>query len=118
MSTRSNKHIRKFNQLVDVYDPDPVEQIDIVSTRDESRLRERRTEINALQEQVRTLTADDFFSAEERTEIADNDGLPGPDSVAESHREDMLDRLESTEAALDEALESTSGLDASDDLTL
>ena len=118
MPARSNKHIRKFNQLVDVYDPDSVDQMDVISTRDEERLLERKDELQEIQTQVRALTAEDFFPPAERADIEANESLPAPDDIAQSHREDMLDRLEETESALDEALDATGGLDASDDLIL
>lgn len=117
MPARSNKHIKKFNQLVDVYDPDGVGTVETISTRDEAQLRERRAEIRTLKDHVEELTASEFFSDDERANIEATESLPAPREVAVSHREEMLTRLDEIAAALTEGMEEPT-LDASDDLTL
>jgi lipase chaperone LimK len=116
MESRSNRHIQKFNQLVEVYDPDGVEQVDLVSTREERAVRERRAAIRDLQAQVESLTSEAFFSESERAEMSESEQLPDPDDAADSQRTEMRERLEQTETALTEAL-STDSLDAADDLS-
>ncbi|WP_436935684.1 hypothetical protein [Halovenus marina] len=115
MESRSNRHIQKFNQLVEVYDPDGIDQIAPISTREKATLRERREEIRDLQDRVDTLTSEAFFSDSERSKMAESDQLPDPVETARSQRSEMRERLEQTESALTDAL-STDSLDAADDL--
>jgi hypothetical protein len=116
MSARSNKHIKKFNQLVEVHDPDGVEQMATITSREESRLHERLDDIAAVRSTVESLTPEDFFDESERAQIDDAASMNAPAEVAASHREEMLSRLDEIEAALEAALEADITLDASDDL--
>jgi hypothetical protein len=115
MESRSNRHIQKFNQLVEVYDPDGIEQIDPISTREKTTLRSRRSEIRDLQARVDALTSEAFFSEGKHAEMAESEQLPDPAETARSQRAEMRERLEQTESALTDALAADS-LDAADDL--
>jgi len=117
MVSRSNTHVKKFNQLVEVHDPDGIEQLEPITTRDPETLRQRRDQISALQESVADLPAEALFDEAERAQIADADSMPPLDEVAASKCEEMLNRLDEIEAALDDALADGETLDASDDLS-
>ena len=116
MLSRANKHITKFNQLVRVYEPAGIDPVERVSSGAEDQLTQRKAETAELREQVTQLTAEDFFEEDRRTEIQDDESLPAPEEVADSHREDMLDRLSAIEDALSETLEANTGLDTGDEL--
>lgn len=111
MPTRSNKHVRKFNQLVDVYEPAGVEHLREVESRDQAQLQARLAGVQATREAVADLDAAAFFSERERADIAASESLPAPAAVAGDQREEMLERLELTERALEAALEELSGLE-------
>ncbi len=116
MPTRANKHIKKFNQLVEVYDPEGVELIETVTSRDTETLETRQTAIAETKTQVESLTADSFFDEQRKTEIRETDSLPDPAGVADSQREEMLDRLTQIEESIAETLSDGPGLDTDDDL--
>jgi hypothetical protein len=116
MPTRSNKHIKKYNQLVSVYDPAGLEAIETVTSRADDQLERRKAEIVELREQVEELTSEDFFDDERRAEIQETESLPTLESVADSQREEMVARLDAIEEALSAALADSSTLDAADDL--
>lgn len=105
MPTRSNKHIKKFNQLVDVYEPDGVEPLETVQSRDSATLQQRKDALAEYRERVETLGVAEFFDDERQRELRDSERHPDPDEVADSQREEMLDRLESIEAALSDAID-------------
>ncbi len=116
MSRRANKHIKKYNQLVEVYDPDGIEPIETVQSRLTDQLERRKVAIDNEIERVETLTADSFFDEKRQTEIRETESLPDPAQVATSQREDLLDRLTEIEEALDAALSEEMGLDTEDGL--
>ncbi len=116
MPTRSNKHIKKFNQLVEVYDPDGVEPIETVGSREDAVLEQRREELTEHRARVEALGVREFFDEEREREIRDSESHPDPAAVAESQREEMLDRLDSIEDALAEALDGGAVLDTDDTL--
>jgi len=116
MPTRSNKHIRKYNQLVEVYDPSGIEQMETVKSRETSRLEERKEETIERREKVEALTTGDFFDEERQTEMHESETLPAPEEAADSQREDMLDRLDAIEEALTDAIEADETLDSDDEL--
>ncbi|MXR51221.1 hypothetical protein GRX03_06335 [Halovenus sp. WSH3] len=118
MPTRSNKHIKKFNQLVEVYEPDGVEQLEPVRSRERDTLEARRDELSAWRDRIAALEADDFFDEERETEIRESDSLPDPAAVAASQREEMLDRLDLLEESLSDAVDGGDVLDTTDDLDL
>lgn len=116
MVSRSNKHVKKFNQLVEVHDPDGIEKVEPITTRDPETLRQRRDQIDALRQTVADLPAEALFDEDERAQIADADSMPPLEEVAASKCEEMLARLDEIEAGLDDALSEGETLDASDDL--
>ena len=116
MLPRANKHITKYNQLVEVYEPAGLEPVERVSSGAEDHLEQRKAETAELREQVKQLSAEDFFDDDRRAEIQDEESLPTPGAVADSQREDMLDRLSAIEDALSESLEENTGLDTADEL--
>jgi hypothetical protein len=116
MLPRANTHIKKYNQLVEVYGPAGLEPLELVSSGSEANLEQRKAETAKLRERVQQLTAEDFFDEQRMAEIADTDSLPEPAAVADSQREDMLDRLSNIEDALSESLTEGTGLDTADDL--
>lgn len=118
MPSRCNKHIRKFNQLLQVYEPATVSEMELVDTRMEAGILEHKDEIRESIQMVEALTVESFFTKAEQRDIANNDSLPDPATVAQNHREEMLERLREMEAALEEALADSTGIDASKDLTL
>lgn len=115
MPDRANKHIRKFNQLVAVYEPVGIEPLETVASRDDDTLSSRKSETAALRTAVEELDAAAFFDDERRTEIEETESLPGPAGVADSQRTEMLDRLDAIEAALSEALDRDDLLDTTDE---
>ncbi|MEF8937748.1 MAG: hypothetical protein V5A32_07315 [Halovenus sp.] len=116
MPTRSNRHIKKYNQLVAVYEPAGLETIETVTSRADEQLEQRKAEIVELREAVEGLTSADFFDEERRTEIQETESLPTPESVAASQREELIARLDAIEESLSAALADSSTLDAADDL--
>lgn len=118
MLSRSNKHIKKYNQLVEVHDPEGIEQLETVTSRDDSKLRERLEEIRSRRDAVDGLTSEAFFDESERVQIAESDSMPSPAAAADSKREELLARLDEIEVALEDALEAGETLDTSDDLEL
>lgn len=116
MPSRSNKHIKKFNQLVEVYEPDGVDPIETVSSRQADDLEDRRSELSEFRSRIEGLGAADFFDEQRETEISETESLPDPEAVARSQREEMLDRLDLIEDALAEAAEGGDVLDTSDEL--
>lgn len=118
MPSRSNKHIKKFNQLVEVYEPNGIDPMERVASRETESLEIRQAELSDYRSQVVELGAADFFNAERTAEIEETDSLPEPASVAQSQREEMLDRLDLIDEALEEAIEGGEVLDTSDGLDL
>lgn len=118
MPNRSNKHIKKFNQLVEVYDPVGVASIEKVSSQKRDYLENRRAELSDYRAQIEALGAAEFFNAERKAEIRDTESLPDPAAVAQSQREEMLDRLDLIEQALTDAIDGGDILDTADDLDL
>lgn len=116
MPSRSNKHIKKFNQLVEVYEPEGIEQMEMVSSSERETLETRQAELATWKDQVEALGAADFFDDEREAEIRESESLPAPEEVAESQREEMLDRLELIEEALSDAIDGGDVLDTADDL--
>ena len=114
MLTRCNRHIKKYNQLVAVYEPAGLEAVERVTSREQ--VKERKAEIVTLREQVEGLNSADFFDEERRIEIEETESLPTPESVAESQREEMLARLDAIEESLSDSLADSSPLDVADDL--
>lgn len=104
MPNRTNRHIIKFNQLVEVYDPGDIEPVERVETRNEKVLRVRKTEVCNLRETVEQLSTDDFFDEQRKREMEESESHPAPAEAAASQRDDMVDRLEDIEAALADAL--------------
>lgn len=115
MPTRSNKHIKKFNQLVDVYEPDGVEPLETVHSRDSATLRERKDALADHRERVESLGVTDFLGEQRQRELRESESHPDPEEVAASQREDLLDRLKSIEQALTDAIDSEA-LDTDDGL--
>ena len=118
MPSRSNKHIKKFNQLVEVYEPDGIDPIETVASRETESLENRQAELSDYRSQVAELGAADFFDADRKAEIEETDSMPAPAAVAQSQREEMLDRLDLIEEALEETIEGGDVLDTSDGLDL
>lgn len=118
MPSRSNKHIKKFNQLVEVYEPDGIDPLDKVTSQETEYLENRQAELSGYRPQVAELGAADFFDADRKAEISETDSMPDPASVAQSQREEMLDRLDLIEEALEETIENGEVLDTSDGLDL
>lgn len=116
MPNRSNEHIKKFNQLVEVYGPEGVETIEIISSRETERLEDKRSVIGDREAQVEALGVAEFFDDERETELRESDSMPEPAAVADSQREEMLNRLALIEEALGDAIESGDVLDTSEDL--
>lgn len=114
MSARGNKHVRKYNQLVEVYDPDGIEELDPIESPDQETLERRKDEIVDVRNRVESLAAAEFFDTERTREIEDDDRLPTPEAVATSQREEMLDRLDEIEDAIADALEHGEELDTED----
>jgi glycosyltransferase A (GT-A) superfamily protein (DUF2064 family) len=105
MEQKANRHIQKFNQLVTVYGPDGIEQLDEVIERDETSLETLREEARSQLDAVENLAVEDFFSEAELAEIEDRDNVDSPASVARKQREELADRLERIESALTDAIE-------------
>jgi hypothetical protein len=118
MPTRSNKHIKKFNQLVEVYEPEGVAQIETISSRETEYLERRRDELSEYRSQIEQLDSADFFDDEREVELRETESLPDPETVAQSQREEMLDRLNLIEEAIDEAIDGGDGLDTNDEFDL
>jgi len=118
MVSRSNTHIKKFNQLVDVHEPEGVDRLETVTSRETEQLQQRLDEILALQSSVERLTSEELFDERERDQIAAAESMPDPEEAAASTREEMLGRLHSIEDALEDTLAQGETLDASDDLNL
>jgi hypothetical protein len=118
MPSRSNKHIKKFNQLVEVYDPDGVDQIEAMTSRETEYLERRQSEFAECRSRVEGLEAADFFDDDREAEIDETESLPDPETVAQSQREEMLDRLDLIEEATDDAIDGGDVLDTSDDFEL
>lgn len=116
MPTPSNKHIKKFNQLVEVYDPDGVEPMELVNSRERETVQQRKDELAEHKARVQTLGVAEFFDDERERELRESDSHPDPSSAAESQREDLLDRLESIEQALTETIEGGAELDTDETL--
>lgn len=118
MPTRSNRHIKKFNQLVEVYEPAGIEPLETVTSRDDSRLESRKAEIVEYKTAVEKLGPADFFDESRREDVRNAESMPEPAAVADSQRADMLKRLEEIETALAETIADGDVLDTSDDLGL
>lgn len=116
MPSRSNKHIKKFNQLVEVYEPDGIEPVEAVTSRETESLENKQSALFECRDRVEALGAADFFDDQRETEIRETDTLPDPETVAESQREEMLDRLDLILDALAEAVEGGDVLDTADEL--
>ena len=116
MPTRSNKHIKKFNQLVDVYEPDGVEPLETVQSRDSTALQQRKDALADYRERVEGLGVAAFFDEQRQRELRESESHPDPTEVADSQREEMLDRLDSIEAALEEAIDGGETLDTGESL--
>lgn len=116
MLSRSNKHIKKFNQLVEVYEPKGVEPLETVTTRDETSLENRKAEISDRKRAVERLDSTDFFDESRREEIQNTESMPEPSQVASSQKADMLDRLEQIERVLADAIADDGILDTAGDL--
>jgi len=116
MPTRSNKHIKKYNQLVEVYELSDLEPMELVDSRETAYLERRTAETAERRERVEGLTAEDFFDERRRTEIRETESLPTPAAVADPQREELLDRLSAIEDALDERIANDTELDTADDL--
>lgn len=116
MLARCNKHIKKFNQLVDVYEPDGIERIELVNSRERDALQGRKEELADRRARVQALGVMEFFDDGREQEIRDSESHPDPSAVAESQRDEMLDRLDSIEGALTETIEGGPGLETGDGL--
>lgn len=116
MPTRSNKHIKKYNQLVDVYNPSGIEPLETVSSREEEYLEQRRSETRTVRDRVESLSTADFFDGDEQTAMQDDSSLPDPAEAAQSQRADMIDRLDNIEEALTAELSTEAGIDTADGL--
>lgn len=113
MSTRSNKHIKKYNQLVEVYDPAGLDAVTEVTSEKSAMLEARHAEVEVLRERADALTVDDFFSEDEQSQMQQSETMPDPEDAAASQRSDLVERLAEIERALSAALAETSALDAS-----
>ncbi len=116
MPTLSNKHIKKFNQLVEVYEPDGIEPIEVVESHERAAIEQRQSELAEHRGSVEALGVGEFFEEEREREIRESESHPDPSAVAESQREEMLDRLDSIEHALAEALDGGEVLDTDEQL--
>ncbi|MFT4946443.1 MAG: hypothetical protein ACI8TL_000678 [Natronomonas sp.] len=116
MPSRSNKHIKKFNQLVEVYEPDGIEPIETVTSNETESLQARRAELSGYRPRIEELGPAEFFGDERETEISETESLPDPATVARSQREEMLDRFDLIEEALAETVDDGEVLDTSEDL--
>ena len=107
----SNRHVRKFNQMVEVYELETVDELPELRTEDRDALREHREAIERRREAVVDLGTEQILSTAERTEIEARDCLPTPGEVAADKRGDMIERLDLAVTALDELLEQQVSLD-------
>lgn len=116
MPNRTNRHITKFNQLVEVYDPDEIGPLERIGTRNEKVLQARKTETRELRETVERLSTEDFFDEQRKQEMEENKSHPAPAEAAASQREDMLDRLDEIDRALADAMADHEMLETPDEL--
>lgn len=117
MLARCNKHIKKFNQLVEVHDPDGIDKLETISSREREKLRQRLDGTAETRVAVEALTAEEFFDDREQTQIEEAESMPAPSAAATARREELLDRLDHIEDALDDAIDGEEVLDASDDIS-
>lgn len=114
MPTWSNRHITKFNQLVDVYEPAGIEPLETIQSQDASVLQRRRDTLEDYRNRVKAPDVGAFFDEQRQRELRDSESHPAPEEVADSQRDDMLDRLGSVEQALTDAIDGGAALDTDD----
>lgn len=114
MVSPSNKHIQKYNQKIDVYDPGDVEKLPKIQTHDQHALTAYRDAIDQRREAVEALDTDEILTDGEIRDVKSTESLPSPAEVADEKREDMLNRLDLAAEAVSEVIAEEAALDTGD----